>query len=128
MSLDNLIGQSEDILKGYNKEGDSNFSYYIISSFEHSFFSGEKVFVFCENNTIVGFSVKRNNNKASKEIEALSELYGTKKITYESDFGIEYQWKTAARRISLSHTKTYKDFPQNTFYSEALLDSKLIVV
>ncbi|WP_062054638.1 hypothetical protein [Aquimarina longa] len=128
--VEELIGKSEAMLDTYPKEGDNYFAYYKLpqSDFRHTTFLGEDLFVFCKQGKIVGYTIKSKGiDNVTKYNTTLQDLYGTNTKVYENDFGEEYTWKTSDRQITLNHTKDYPNIPQNTFFSEAILDHKLLV-
>ncbi|WP_108869267.1 hypothetical protein [Aquimarina aquimarini] len=128
--LDDSIGKSENILKSFTKQGDDFFSYYTISksNCSHPLFSGEESFIFCQKQKIIGFTIKMNGiTDIKKYNETLNQLYGANKKVYENDFGEEYEWKNETRKIILSYSKQESKVPQNTFYSESLLNKNLLI-
>ncbi|WP_028887524.1 hypothetical protein [Tenacibaculum ovolyticum] len=128
--LNEIIGRSEEELISFNKEGNSDFSYYTIpyAAFSHPLVSGRETFIFCKESSIVGYTVKKENTDDVEAIfEKLNELYGDSKLIYENDFGYKYEWSTESRLYALTYTKAYPNLPQNSFYSEAVLKNELIV-
>lgn len=130
ISLEKCIGQSEDLLSSFPKEGDHNFAYYTLneSDFIHPLIFGETTYVFSQEGKIVGYTIKMSGiSEITKYSNKLNELYGPSIKIFENDYGEEHKWTTPDRNMILNYTKQYKNIPQNTFYSEALKGNKLIV-
>lgn len=130
INLNEIIGKSEKLLEKFPKEGDSNFAYFTIpsSDFKHSLISGYKAFIYCQKGKIVGYTIrKKGTNKIKEYSMQLSQEYGDKKQLFNNDFGEEYEWKTDSKKIILCYTNEQTSVPQNTYYSEAILDEQLIV-
>lgn len=132
ISLESLLGNSSDLLLKYqfNKVGNDYFSYSILEKddFQHKTFKGTRAFVFSEEKKITGFTIQTKGiNEVSKFIDQLTLLYKEKEKVFENEFGTEYVWKVKNKHIKLCFSKEYEGLEQNTYYSEYLPESKLVV-
>ncbi len=132
IDLNDILGKSENILltiTSIKKEGNTNFSYYILSDSNFFYEKQEikKAFIFCKDSRIVGFTIQIEGNKFIKEkVKELNSKFKNFKLNFENDFGKEYQWSDNKKIIKLSYND-YSDLPELTFYSEFLIESKLII-
>lgn len=130
INLNEIIGKPEKLLEQFQKEGNSDFAYFIIpsSDFEHSLVSGYQTFVYCQKEVIVGYTIRKKGiNKTEEYSKQLSQEYGDKKLLFNNDFGKEYEWKTDTKKIILCYTNGQASLPQNTYYSETILKEQLII-
>lgn len=112
-----------------NKEGNKDFGYYHFdeNNFQIEKFKGKEAFIFYKNLNIVGYTLQMDGTDFFKQnAEIISKSIGKSKTNFKNDFGEELQWNNSGKVIKLS-VNNYKDFPQLTFYTEFLEDSKLII-
>lgn len=123
--LEEIIGKDESILHEFPAEGDAYLPYYTLSksNFSHSSLAGNQAFVFCQDGKIIGYVLQMkgsNNDKIIKD--EISGKYGVPQKDFENDFGVAYSWRNETRKCSFSMSKNYKNSPNPTFYSEAVLE------
>ncbi len=130
LKLDQIIGESEDLLEKFSGEGNFGFKYYTISKadFKSSYNRGEQVVIYCKERKIVGYTLQiEGNNEVESFLSEIEKIYNGKENLYENDFGKAFKWETKDRKITLSYANTSDKIPQYTFYSESVLDNDLIV-
>lgn len=128
--LEELIGKSESLLKNYSKIGNNQFGYYKVdtNAFKHKIFKGKNAFIYSENQKIIGYTIKIegiqnfNTNKKS-----LSKAYGESHLVYKNDFGEQHKWTKSKRKYSIEKVEKRQNLSPNTFFSESLIENKLIV-
>jgi hypothetical protein len=127
ISLEDIIEKNENILNGFQKEGNRDFAYYTINNFKNGPVKGEKVFIFCREGKITGYTIKiKGTGKVENFMKELDNTR-SRKLVFSNVFGEEYQWTNQNRKTTLCYSKPYPGMPEYTFFSESLPGSRLIV-
>lgn len=132
ISLKDLLGGGHEkfLDNKFPRIGGEKFSYYILKkgNFHHQNFNGEKVFIFCQKENIIGFTIQiKGNDAVNSVLDELDKTYSNKRKIFENEFGTKYQWSAPNKNISLCFTKEYPELPEYTFYSEYLDGENLII-
>lgn len=129
--LNDSIGAQENILQSFLRQGDDNFSFYILNngSFEHSNIKGDKTYVFCESGKIVGYTITSENmEEGEKWGRYIKKKFGVAKINYENSYGTSQHWQKDNRKITISLSgNQQKNIPKKMFYSEVIASSALMI-
>lgn len=121
--LSKIIGMDINNLKNLKTEYKGKISCYSLLKFHYKI-DGEKVFIFCINNKIVGFSIKIKNKTPLTEIVTISN---NKKIAFDNPFGTRTVWKEENIYKSLSIPKDYQSIENYIFYAEYLQEASTII-
>lgn len=113
VDLDEVIGQSVSILGNKKTEYEGEICCYSLQRFK-SAIPGEKAFIFCQDDKIIGFSVKI---KPSSSLPMEFQSPENSKIAFDNAFGTKITWQEGSVNKSLTTAKKYEDIISYTFYS-----------
>lgn len=129
VELNSLLGKSCELIpSGCTRIGEKGLVFYILNDSDFSLMDidVEQAFVYCKKEKITGFMIQiENKGQAASLLDEISTLYEDYSLNYENEFGKEYEWHDATRRIRLSYNNS-NNLPRKIFYSETVLNSDLI--
>lgn len=121
--LEKLIGKGKAELEDFDVEYEGRISCYSSKRFKHKLMDGGKVFIFCLENMVVGFSIKLEHNIPEKELVEQSGQH----VLFDNMFGRKIAWEEEGRCKSICVPKKYNDIPQYFFYSEYMREAVDII-
>jgi len=121
-NISDIIGKKKDVLKDFEIDYTGVVSCYSTKTFKYSV-KGEKIFVFCINDKIVGFSIKMKDSSMAKAIHIPNE----KQVVFDNAFGSKTVWKEQNLYKSLCIPKNYKKIENYIFYSEYLKEASSVI-
>lgn len=122
LDLKKIIGKDKSILENLDLEYDGKFSCYSSEKFNYEI-DGIKLFIFCVESKIVGFSIKIKN----KHVVDSFDIPTTAKIKFDNIFGVKKEWSEKNLYKSLCVPKNYQNVESFTFYSEYLSEAYNVV-
>lgn len=123
LDLTNILGKDKNALKNLKIEYVGEISCYSTDKFTHSI-EGQKLFIFCIKNKVVGFSVKIENKSI------ISKIVNQKKnahIIFDNAFGIREYLREKDTFKSLCISKNYMNIDYKIFYSEYLEEASSFI-
>lgn len=123
IDIHTIVGQPINSISKKKIEYEGNISCYSLTNFKSKFSDTDKVFIFCENDKIIGFSIKLKPT-TKEQIKIPNDAT----LAYDNAFGSKSTWKENNKNISATIAKPYDDIKNFSFYSEYLDEVEVFIL